>query len=153
MATPSRRSLLLEHAVRDDPIKGGRVCVECNAPFAPGSDSATWHGHWKSFHASKLSTLLSPLSSSQADDVSVADADDLLSQPSKKRKVLNRAPASSSRQTSLATLFGTTGSAKAQASLARLLTRGSLGYNMVTWPEFKEFLSDVGWTVCAAHGT
>jgi hypothetical protein len=54
---------------------------------------------------------------------------------------------SSVKQMSLTTLFGTTGSAKAQASLARLLTRGSIGYNIVTWPEFKEFLTDVGWTV------
>lgn len=76
MSAPSRRSLLLEHAVRDDPMKGGRVCAECNTAFAPGSDNAAWHNHWKSFHSAKLAALLSPLSRAADQSGSTDDDDD-----------------------------------------------------------------------------
>jgi hypothetical protein len=150
MSAPSRRQLLLEHAVR--PLADGvRECVECSFKFAAGCDSAAWNNHWKSFHATKLAALLLPLQPVAAaacdDDQSVVSTESLLSHPLPKKRKVSSSSTSSSKQSSLTTLFGAVGSNRAQASLARLLTQSSIGVNVVSTAEFKEFMHDVGWTM------
>jgi len=44
-------------------------------------------------------------------------------------------------------IFGVASSPNIQASLTRLLTRTSIGFRIVSTPEFKEFLCSLGWTV------
>ena len=158
MSTPSRRSLLVQHAVHSD-VNDNRFCTECQFKFSSTSDSAAWLKHWKSFHPKKLEIILqppptTPTTTTHIDHLSMPSSSSSITTStsdttplqliSKKRKVSGSLFRG---QPSVATLFAVAASQGSHATLARLLTITSIGFRIVETEEFKEFLRELGWTV------